>query len=181
MGLWSVVTAGLPIPVTYAGAIPAYGAQKALLSTYTSLICFLVLGFVFYSRHMLARAMFPEYFRGGGPVGGRLRAQLRFLGGWTWNQLVALLPLLLILGCAWAVYKYYQVFVVSSGGKASFWLKDANINDIPYGDWLMLYYLLIFLTAELAFALMALKEYLQGILGLSDLDIIRRPSALPRE
>jgi len=58
MTVSSVVTAALPIPVTAARLIPTFKAQIAILSTYTSLFCFLALGFIFYSRHQLARWMF---------------------------------------------------------------------------------------------------------------------------
>jgi len=60
MGVSALVVAALPIPVTKAGLIPTYSAMTSLLSTYTSLFCFLLLGFIFYSRHGLDRAMFSE-------------------------------------------------------------------------------------------------------------------------
>ena len=59
----SSVTAALPIPVAALGLIPTYSFQTKVLSTYTSLFCFLILAFIFYSRHKLARIMFPEFYR----------------------------------------------------------------------------------------------------------------------
>src|SRR5438046_1398210 len=59
MSISSVIVAALPIPVTAFGALPTFADQKAILSTYTSLFCFLVLGFIFYVRHGLAHWMFP--------------------------------------------------------------------------------------------------------------------------
>ena len=64
MSLWPVVTAALPIPVTLAGFIPTYNAQTKVLSMYATLFCFLLLGFIFYSRHQLARWMFLNYLGG---------------------------------------------------------------------------------------------------------------------
>ena len=60
MSLSSLVVAALPIPVTMLGFIPTYAAQTKLLSVYTSLFCFLLLGFVFYSRRSLANHFFPR-------------------------------------------------------------------------------------------------------------------------
>jgi hypothetical protein len=62
MSISAVVAAALPIPVTSFHLIPTYHAQTSLLATYTSLFCFLLLGLIFYSRHTLARVMFPEFF-----------------------------------------------------------------------------------------------------------------------
>jgi hypothetical protein len=174
MGLWSVVTAALPIPVTYAGAIPIYTAQKAFLSTYTSLFCFLVLGFLFYSRHSLARHMFPEFFRKRDQD-----ASVKEVGRRMWNTVVSVLPLMLIFGCFCAVYLYHTelVFSLRMTSPSSKFLQEADLQSIPNQWDLMLDYLLIFLTAECAFALMALKEYLQDLLGLSDLEITGGRSA----
>jgi hypothetical protein len=39
----------------------------------------------------------------------------------------------------------------------------------------MLFYIAIFTCAEAAFILMAIKEYLQDLVGLSELELIRGP------
>lgn|SRR5262245_15616581 len=62
MSIWAIVVAALPIPVTLAGTIPTYAAQKGILATYTPLFCVLLLGFIFYARHSLARIMFGREF-----------------------------------------------------------------------------------------------------------------------
>src|SRR5690348_6082893 len=62
MSVSTLVVAALPVPVTSLGFIPTFAAQKNLLSVYTSLFCFLLLGFVFYVRHSFARTMFPDAF-----------------------------------------------------------------------------------------------------------------------
>ena len=88
----SVVTASLPIPIAAAKLIPVYDCQQKFLGTYTSLFCFLLLAFVFYSRHNVARWMF-------GP-------QLN-LGKSTARGLFSALPLVLIVGSACLVYGYH--------------------------------------------------------------------------
>src|SRR3712207_4472206 len=85
MGVSAFVTAALPIPVAATGLIATYSFQTTVLSTYTSLFCFLILAFIFYSRHKLARLMFPEFYRAG---------RRRSLS----SAAVRLLPLVLILG-----------------------------------------------------------------------------------
>lgn len=51
-------------------------------------------------------------------------------------------------------------------------LKGATLAEIPFGWLLMALYLGFFLSAEAAFVLMALREYLQELLGLSDVSLI---------
>ena len=43
---------------------------------------------------------------------------------------------------------------------------------VPFGNRLMLWYLTIFVAAETAFILMALKEYLQDLAHISDLSLM---------
>lgn len=54
-------------------------------------------------------------------------------------------------------------------------LKYTDLDDIPFGSRLMLLYLAIFMTAEAAFILMALKEYLQDLIKLTEWDLIMGP------
>jgi hypothetical protein len=63
MSLSSLVTAALPIPITAFKLIPTFSVHTKVLSVYTSLFCFLILAFIFFSRHKLARLMFPSYHR----------------------------------------------------------------------------------------------------------------------
>jgi hypothetical protein len=51
-------------------------------------------------------------------------------------------------------------------------LKRRMLEDVPYSLILIGLYLGVFLSAEAAFVLMALREYLQDLLGLSDVDLI---------
>src|SRR4051794_10016755 len=62
MSIWAVVVAALPIPITSLRLIPVIEDQQGVLSTYTTLFCFLALGYIFYSRHRLAKFFFPDYY-----------------------------------------------------------------------------------------------------------------------
>lgn len=228
MSVSSLVTASLPIPITAAGLIPAFKAHKWVLSTYTPLFCFLILGFIFFSRHTLARLMFPQYFaeKAGGPGAARLASLL------SPRRVVAVLPLALICCSAACVFRYHsllnanltkileaapdairQPFAVNSGlagqtnistgiyylvdmaqttatntdgsvipvgarmrlGDTTFVLEHTPSIAIPDSAMLMIYYIGIFLAAEAAFILMAIKEYLQDLLGFEDAELIRGP------
>lgn len=52
-------------------------------------------------------------------------------------------------------------------------LKNTELDNIPVGSRLMLLYILIFITAEAAFVLMAIKEYLQDLVKLTEIELIR--------
>lgn len=165
MGTASVVTASLPIPVAAFHLIPTYAAQEKFLSTYTSLFCFLMLAYLFYIRHSLGRLMF--FTRADGHV--RFRA------------FVALVPFLLILGslCLVALYHHFlmaSLLVFTQQGvtnSSTDILKSVDYREIPYSLQLTVCYLGMFLTAESAFILMALREYLQDVLKLQDASLIR--------
>jgi hypothetical protein len=167
MGTASVVTASLPIPVSAFHLIPAYEAQSKFLSTYTSLFCFLMLGYIFYIRHTLGRLMF--FTKPDGHV--RIRA------------FVSVVPLLLILASLGLIFLYHHYLLDSltqfseRGVMAATTdvLKSADYRDIPDSIALTVCYLGMFLTAEAAFILMALREYLQDILKLQDAALIRLP------
>ena len=83
MNASSLVAAALPVPVTALQFIPTYSAHTKFLSVYSSLSCFLLLGFVFYSRHTLARWMFR-------PLKSRKSKFGTFIG---------LLPLCMVIAC----------------------------------------------------------------------------------
>ena len=71
---------------------------------------------------------------------------------------------------------------VSSASTEATRLEVAESWQIEGGDLLMFLYLGIFLFAEAAFILMALKEYLQDLVKLSEQDLImgpQRPEAGP--
>jgi hypothetical protein len=219
MSISAVVTASLPIPLTAAGAIPTFRAQTMYLTTYASLFCFLLLAFVFYSRHRLARWMFPKQF-----AAPTLRSSLLAFA-------VASLPMLFIFGAVSSAFRYHivlnEALTVTEAGMtleaaraanapgadaalnkirtsqytvglagplegpgetarlalteySSFrpspgtdFLAALNTHRIPFAHALMALYLGIFLLAEAAFVLMALREYLQDLLKIEELDIVK--------
>lgn len=181
MSVSAVVTAALPIPVTALGAIPAFADQKAFLSVYTSLFCFLALGFLFYSRHQLARLMFPEFFQRMARASPRGRGRLS-----PWPFLVAWLPALLILASLCCVLGYHAALDASvaelrrgpdvpNEARMDEILQHEASDSLERSVTLPLWYLGIFVSAEAAFILMALREYLQDLVGLSEQDLIYGP------
>jgi len=169
MGTAAVVTASLPIPVAALHLIPTYAAQEKFLSTYTSMFCFLMLGYLFYIRHWLGRLMF--FTRADGHV------MLR--------SFVAFVPLLLILSSLGlvALYHYYlmqSLVVFTQQGvmnSTTDILKSVDYREIPNSLQLTVCYLGMFLTAETAFILMSLREYLQDVLKLQEASLIKLPRA----
>jgi len=167
MGTASVVTASLPIPVAAFHLIPTYEAQARFLSTYTSLFCFLLLAYLFYVRHWLGRLMF--YTKPDGDV--------------TLRRFVSLVPLLLILASLGLVFLYHHYLVDSLTvfseigviKPTTSLLNTTDYREIPGSLQLTVCYLGIFLTAEAAFILMALREYLQDVLHIQDVSLIRLP------
>jgi hypothetical protein len=172
MGTAALVTASLPIPVSALQLIPAYAAQSKYLSTYTSMFCFLMLGYLFYIRHSLGTVMF--FTKPDGEV--RLRT------------LVNVVPFLLILASLTLVGLYHHYLLASLAvfsergvmSASSEVLKSADYREIPDSLQLTLCYVGMFLTAEAAFILMALREYLQDVLGIRDVDLIRLPRSRRR-
>jgi hypothetical protein len=168
----SVVTASLPIPIAAAKLIPVYDVQQKFLGTYTSLFCFLLLAFVFYSRHNIARWMF----------GRQLNLGTSRMGGFF-----SVFPLVLIAVSACLVYGYHlqleaSIAEVQSSAllrgetsySASKILADTDMLEVARSTTLAAMYIGMFMTAELAFILMALREYLQDLLHLSEESLILR-------
>src|SRR5882724_411939 len=58
MSISTIVIAALPAPITFFKLIPTYEAHRYLLSVYAPQFCFLLLGFIFFSRHTLGRRLF---------------------------------------------------------------------------------------------------------------------------
>jgi hypothetical protein len=72
-------------------------------------------------------------------------------------------------------YKDVIPFIKSSKYRSyyNYLLLRAHENNIKYNLLLIAIYLMIFIFAEAAFVMMAIKEYLQDLLGLSEMDVIR--------
>jgi len=172
LGVWSVGAAALPLPVAKFHLIPVYDALRDIFATYVSLFCFLLAGYVFYSRHPIARWMFQS-----------LRARTR----WG-RRAMALLPVVLILA-AIACAVWYQIALTGSLQQVAYAfrkqgrpddadsvLQSAAYDEIGAAIPLLISYLGIFMAAEAAFLLMAIREYMQDILRLSDAEVLRASS-----
>lgn len=161
MSLAGVVAAALPIPVAAFRLLPIFASQRTYFAVYVSLYCFLALAFCFFARHLLSRRMFP-------------------MRGLVW------LPLVLIaasFACALGYHalldhsvREVQSAYIQKGIEltdSSKILEGTDPLEIPHAAALFGLYLGIFLLAELAFVLMALKEYLQDVLGLDETELLR--------
>lgn len=163
MGTASLITAALPIPVAKLHLIPAYASQSKFLNTYASLMCFLVFAYIFYSRHLLARAMF---YRTAGKIAAR-----------AW---ITLLPLVLICCSILCVIAYHieldnSLGLIAAHGvhqSTEVLLEKIDYREIPLAETLVALYLGMFVFAESALVLMAMREYLQEILGLEEQQLI---------
>jgi len=101
------------------------------------------------------------------------------------RSFVAFVPLLLIL-CSLglvALYHYYlmqSLVVFTQQGvmnSTTDILKSVDYREIPNSLQLTVCYLGMFLTAETAFILMSLREYLQDVLKLQEASLIKLPRA----
>lgn len=150
LNVWSVAAAALPVPVTSLHVIPTYEAQRPFLMLYTSLFCFLLLGFAFYSRHAIARGLAPKR------AGGFAHAALLLLPG-----VFILATFGFILAYHWTLQlSLTDLRLMGVSATTKVILEKADYLEIPQAVWLALWYLGMFISAEAAFILMALKEYL---------------------
>ncbi len=197
MSIWSVVVAALPIPITSFGLIPVFEFQKGVFSTYTTLFCFLLLGYIFYSRHRIAKFFFPEYYLEKQKINiqktdyakilsisseeaKQVRLfelemsgiRNRYLA--TTSKIYNALPGILILLSLSSAFSYNYVVedLISGHRKYSDLTRYGVLQNVSLSSYgsslLMISYLGIFIFAEAAFILMAIKEYLQDLLQISD-------------
>jgi len=163
MSVAATVTAAMPIGAASVGAIPAYHSLERVLAVYASLFCFLLFAYVFYIRQSLARALFSRASSSG-----------------TWVIVpLALVVLAMTSGIAY-LYVLQQsvdaardvmiargVNVVSMADV----LTQTDYIDAPNAFVLIALYLGLFVFSEAAFVLMAVREYIQDELGMSDAGI----------
>jgi hypothetical protein len=160
MSVSTIVVAAIPIPVSAWKLIPLYAQQKQFLTVYSSLFCYLLLAFVFSIRHWLARRMFS---------------------GGVQGFVVAVLPLVCILGSLGCICEYHNLLQQSTEQLRSLGLMEStsellqkmDSTEIPYGLPLAACYMGFFLFAEAAFVLMAIREYLQDVLQLDERQLLR--------
>lgn len=160
MSVSTIVAAAIPIPVASLKLIPAYAQQRGYLTVYSSLLCFLLLAFLFSIRHRLSVWMFAY------------RRQ-------SW--MLSVVPLVLILLTVGSICGYHimlqrsldQFRALGVAANSSEILAAADYSEIPFAAWLSVFYLGIFLFAEAAFVLMALREYLQDCLCLDEVALLK--------
>jgi hypothetical protein len=159
-GMWCLFVAALPVVVTRFGLIPVYESQKNLLPAYASFFCVLALAYVFSQRHRLARAMFAARL-----LWADLDAvQSKASKSMSINSGLASM-ILGALGCA-AIYLW-----AFEGGRTSRdfpALPPSSMNAVL----LALSYITLFVLAAAAFAVVAVREHMQRVLGLSDAEVI---------
>jgi hypothetical protein len=163
MGTSSIVTAALPIPVGSMHLLPAFASQEKFMNTYTSIACFLVFAYLFYCRHTFARWMFA---RRGVSFGVRF-----------W---VLILPAILILCSMGCAIQYHcdlgrsldELAAAGARVPSHELLSKIDAREIPGSGTLIVVYLGMFIFAEAAFVLMAIREYLQDTLGLEERELI---------
>ena len=207
MGVMPLVTAAFAPLLTLAHAIPIYAQQRTSLACISGLLGFLAVAWVFYMRHSLAEALFYDQI----PRIYVSAFDSRSLRGARSMFLMIMPLLLILLSVAYffrynlnlehsvAMAQGREVFRASGGVKPPDDLAQFALNvphaqlpsrekilaqvdypiDLSY--WLEFYYLGIFLCAELAFVMMATREYLQGVLGVSDLQVIWRQGTAAKE
>ena len=167
MSISAVVAASVPVPVAVLRLIPVYAQQRGFLSVYASLFCFLLVAFAFSMRHALAAQIF---YRG------------------TLRKTLAMLPAASIAICMGCIAGYHWTLEhslatwaargVTASSEAI--LSKADLTEIPGALPLTLYYLGIFVFAEAAFVLMAMREYLQDLLQLGERQLIASAARRPR-
>ena len=165
-----MVTAELAPLLTFLRAIPTYESQRTTFATVTGVLGFLTLAWLFHVRTTIAL--------------GSLTRGYRFL--------INITPFLLIVGTLAFFIGYFQILGKSTDdalelaqenpGKyieydktstfktGSDVLKQWDDRPVPYGISLQLLYLGIFPSAECAFVMMALREYINDTRRVSELE-----------
>lgn len=159
MSVSTIVAASIPIPIATWKLIPIYSQQRGYLTVYASLFCFLLLAFVFSIRHRLAVPMFSK---------GKM------------SSFIAALPfvfIVLTLACIMTYHAVLQQSIEQLRGlglrfTTADLLDKVDATEIPYAVPLAACYLGIFIFAESAFVLMAIREYLQDLLQLDEIALL---------
>jgi hypothetical protein len=159
MHVSGVLLACVPIPVASLKLLPIFSQQKGYLTVYSSLFCFLLVAALFSLRHSLAKSMFNE-------------------GGWRW--IIAALPFVFIVLSLACILGYHATLqdslqkmrMMGAQGSTADLLQSADSSDISKSLSLSAYYLGIFVFAECAFTLLALREYLQDAMGLDEVKLL---------
>ena len=157
MGIMPIVTAALAPLLTALNVIPVFEIQRKPLATIAGALGFLLIAWIFYVRRTIALGSITPGFR------------------WIFN----LLPLVLILGSVGCYVGYARLLESSltslaAGNPALSRLQTLNLSDqsifIPNNVGLQLLYLGMFLCAEGAVVMMAIRDYCYHVRHVSEYD-----------
>jgi membrane protease YdiL (CAAX protease family) len=157
MGIMPVVTAALAPLLTALNVLPTYQSQRKPLATMAGVLGFLLLAWIFYVRRTIALGSITHGFR------------------WIFN----LLPLVLIFGSVGSYITYANTLEASLGivsnsnpaiTRAQALGNASQDMAIPNSVKLQLLYLGMFLCAEGAFVMMALRDYCNDVRHISEYD-----------
>lgn len=157
MGIMPVVTAALAPLLTALNVLPTYESQRKPLATMAGVLGFLLLAWIFYVRRTIALGSITHGFR------------------WIFN----LLPLALIFGSVGCYIAYANALETSLGAvsrmnptitRAQALGNASQDMAIPAAVELQLLYLGMFLCAEGAFVMMALRDYCNDVRHISEFD-----------
>ncbi|HEY1309153.1 MAG TPA: hypothetical protein VGF24_36680 [Vicinamibacterales bacterium] len=151
-----IVVATLPIIAARFALVPIYESQRLMLPAYGTFFCLLGFAYVFSLRHELGREMFFTSTVSATTVARRHRISI--------NVLLACL-ILASIGAA-AIY----LWTFESGRTSPTFpkLPSSSAGAVM----LTLSYVTMFVLAEGAFAIMAVREYLQDVMGLTDAEAV---------
>lgn len=164
-GVWCLFVAALPIVVTQFGLIPVYESQRSLLPAYASFFCLLALAFVFSQRHRMARTMFAPKLLWPDESGTQVKTRARL----SINGALAAM----IFGALACTAIYLWAFEIGRTSPTFPRLPPTSLNAVL----LALSFITLWLLASAAFAVVAVREHIQGVLGLTDAEVI---TGLPR-
>jgi len=164
-GVWCLFVAALPVLVTQFGLIPVYDSQRSLLPAYASFFCLLALSFVFSQRHRMARVMFSPRLLWPEESATQVKSRTRL----SINGALAMM----IFGALACTAVYLWAFEIGRTSPTFPRLPPTSMNAVL----LALSFITLFLLASAAFAVVAVREHIQHVLGLSDAEVI---TGLPR-
>jgi hypothetical protein len=164
-GAWCLFVAALPVLVAQFGLIPVYESQRSVLPAYASFFCLLALAFVFSQRHRLARAMFAPRLLWANDDSALSTVR-------THPSINAALAAM-ILGALACTVVYLWAFEIGRTSPTFPHLPPTSLNAVL----LALSFITLFLLASAAFAVVAVREHLQHVLGLTDSEVI---TGMPR-
>jgi hypothetical protein len=183
MGVMPLVTAAVAPLLTLLRAIPVFETDRTTLATYSGLLGFLMVAWIFYARSMFVPTMVPVKAAqiGEGPDAEAYAAYERRKFARR-SGFANLLPLFLIALSVASYVSYLRLldYIINSRITTGTSLisvrevleREGTFYAIPYHGYLQVSYLGIFLFSEAAFVVMALREYAYGVLQISEASVL---------